>query len=569
MNSKFMLLFSLMLLVLTACSAAPQTQISYDPTVLRFDGEQAYTLENEFVTQYPYRSSGMPNSRLAVDWLKSQLSGYGWDCQIDQWTVINYSQSVPLRNVVCRLPGDSSREIVVVAHHDQSPLTIQGADNDGSGIAIMLHLAEIFGSESKPPYTLVFVSADAEEYGMLGTKRFVDAHPDTSNIIAAFSLDNLGKRYYYGMDMDMRGQFSKIGPLWLQLLTIDAAQAAGDLWLVKVRAPLDQVRDQAVPLSFMDEGPLVSAGVPAIGFAGLKHPQDLALHWDTYHSPLDTMEYQSPDTLYQSGRITEAIIRQLMSMRSFPSETGPYLYFEFSHKVLRGAPLWGIFIGFTALFFLGSFFAGGTDLKTKLSQWRNVLPHFLGLWLPLVASNVLLYLFVQIGLMDKYALYPATTKDPETLNPHWPAVILFLISLAVFFWLGRLLARRLTRGPAAPQAGEIKSFAMFVVGLGAVFALFINPFSLFFFIPLLFWLLIGCRKGLGRVLDVILLLLGGLVLFFLIYMLGFVVQHMDFAVLWFIMMMISIGMVSFTIVLDVTAIIAAGLSMVVNPPIES
>jgi len=37
----------------------------------------------------------------------------------------------PLRNVVCRLPGASAREIVLIAHHDIAPTTAPGADNDG------------------------------------------------------------------------------------------------------------------------------------------------------------------------------------------------------------------------------------------------------------------------------------------------------------------------------------------------------------------------------------------------------------------------------------------------------
>ena len=267
---------------------------TYNPADLRFDGQKALSHEEEFVTKFPYRSSGMPNSKLAVDWLNTQFSSYGWECQIDEWTVINYSRPVPMRNVVCRLPGELPNEVVVIAHHDQSPLTIQGADNDGSGIAILLHLGEIFGSEGKLPYTLVFVASDGEEYGMLGTRRFVDTHPDTGNIIAGFSLDQMGKRYFNGIDMDGRGQFRKTGTLWLQLLTIEAARAAGDLWPVKIRAPLDQVTDQAVPISFMDEGPLVSAGVPAIGLTGLKPIEYQDLHWQIYHSPLDTLEYQIP-----------------------------------------------------------------------------------------------------------------------------------------------------------------------------------------------------------------------------------------------------------------------------------
>ncbi len=40
----------------------------------------------------------------------------------------------------------------------------------------------------------------------------------------------------------------------------------------------------------------------------------------------------------------------------------------------------------------------------------------------------------------------------------------------------------------------------------------------------------------------------------------------DFAVLWYLMMMFSIGMISFPTAVAITAIVAAGLSMIVNPP---
>jgi hypothetical protein len=44
---------------------------------------------------------------------------------------------------------------------------------------------------------------------------------------------------------------------------------------------------------------------------------------------------------------------------------------------------------------------------------------------------------------------------------------------------------------------------------------------------------------------------------------------MNFAVLWYMMMMFSIGEVSFLTALAVTAIIAAGLSMLVKPPVAA
>jgi hypothetical protein len=207
------------------------------------------------------------------------------------------------------------------------------------------------------------------------------------------------------------------------------------------------------------------------------------------------MEYESPEALYQSGRIAEALVRQLLSMKEFPQESGPYLYFDGSHQVLRGTPLWLIFIVFVACLFAGSYFIGGRFSVKKLAAWGNALPHFPGLWLPLMASLSLLPLFVEIGIMDKYHIYPATAKDEPLFESGWPAVILFLVGLVVFLIIGRKLAGRFSRRLAAPTPNDMRSLALFVVGVAAVHILMINPFSLLFLVPMLLWFLIKGRRG--------------------------------------------------------------------------
>ncbi|MBI3962344.1 MAG: M28 family peptidase [Deinococcus sp.] len=555
-----------LVLALSACSPVPTVQTTYDPQTLRFSGERALEIETEFVQRFPLRASGMPNNQLAAEWLRQEFTRLGWQCRLDQWEMVNYNRSVPLRNVVCELPGESPRQLLVVAHHDQSPDTVQGADNDGSGIAILLHLAGIFQAEAPLPYTLVFVTTDAEEYGMVGTRQYIQTHPDTRQIIAGISLDNLGKQWSNGMNMDPRGQFRGYGPLWLLLTAREAARAAGDLWIPVMRSPLDQVLDQAVPISFMDEGPMVAAGVPAFGFATRYAPGTSELEWNSYHTPGDTLEIQSTAVLSQSGRIAEALLRQLLVMETFPQESGPYLYFDDRQQVLRGWPLWLIFIALVVLFFVGSLLVGGRLSYDKLRAWRAVVPHFLSLWLPLLASIALLYGFVAVGLMDTYHLYPATAKDEPLFQPKWPAVILYLLGLTALLILGRRLAGRFMTGSAAPSPGQTKSFALLVIGLAGGYILLTNPFSLLFMAPLVGWFLIGGRRGVGWALDLGLFMLGGLVVYQLLYLFGFVILRNNFAVLWYVMMMFSIGMISFPAAVAITAIIAAGLSTVVHLP---
>ena len=97
----------------------------------------------------------------------------------------------------------------------------------------------------------------------------------------------------------------------------------------------------------------------------------------------------------------------------------------------------------------------------------------------------------------------------------------------------------------------------------------INPFSLLFFIPLLFWLLIRGREGWGKSLDILFFALGGLMVYFLIYQFGFVVLRYGFVFLWYLLNMFSIGMIGFRVAVAAMAILAAGLTLVVKPPAPS
>ena len=70
---------------------------------------------------------------------------------------------------------------------------MNGADDDGSGTVVLLEIAERFASE-KPARSIIFVSHQGEEAGLLGSKWFVD-HPSVplTSIVAAHNMDMLGK----------------------------------------------------------------------------------------------------------------------------------------------------------------------------------------------------------------------------------------------------------------------------------------------------------------------------------------------------------------------------------------
>lgn len=106
---------------------------------------------------------------------------------------------------------------------------------------------------------------------------------------------------------------------------------------------------------------------------------------------------------------------------------------------------------------------------------------------------------------------------------------------------------------------------MLVISLVGIYLLIANPFSLLFLLPLYFWLGIAGRTGSRRWLDVVFFLLGGLLVYALIYFFGFVILRNGLAVLWYLLMMFSIRMISVPAAIAITAALAAGLSMLTEP----
>src|SRR3954467_9071830 len=68
-----------------------------------------------------------------------------------------------------------------------------GADDDGSGTVVMLEIAEKFASEH-PARSIIFISHQGEEAGLLGSRWFTD-HPTIplDSIAAAHNMDMVGK----------------------------------------------------------------------------------------------------------------------------------------------------------------------------------------------------------------------------------------------------------------------------------------------------------------------------------------------------------------------------------------
>lgn len=111
-------------------------------------------------------------------------------------------------NVIGYLPGRSDTTVVVGAHYDhlgwggpgsryrgQEPMVHNGADDNGSGTAVMLELARYFAGKEEPPrYSMLFAGFSGEEHGILGSSHYASHMTiDPSKVRMMVNLDMVGR----------------------------------------------------------------------------------------------------------------------------------------------------------------------------------------------------------------------------------------------------------------------------------------------------------------------------------------------------------------------------------------
>jgi Zn-dependent M28 family amino/carboxypeptidase len=108
---------------------------------------------------------------------------------------------------------DETRPIMVCAHFDhlgtdRSGAVYPGADDDASGVAVMLEMAHSMASLGAiPPVSIWFVAFSGEEEGLLGSAAFAAAAPELAQSLSAVvDLDMMRSTSGLGVAIDPSDQ---------------------------------------------------------------------------------------------------------------------------------------------------------------------------------------------------------------------------------------------------------------------------------------------------------------------------------------------------------------------------
>src|SRR5829696_6377722 len=155
-----------------------------------FDSATAAPLAKQLAAAAAYPTPGSAADEAMAEQVKQQFAGIEGATVSEQSFGGSFQGSdVDLRNLIVTLPGESNRQIALIAPRDVARGS--GAVTTAAATAAMLEIAGTFSGTSHQK-TLVFVSTDGSSIGALGSKRFIRHYSDAGLVDAAIVLSQPG-----------------------------------------------------------------------------------------------------------------------------------------------------------------------------------------------------------------------------------------------------------------------------------------------------------------------------------------------------------------------------------------
>lgn len=291
--------------VLAGCETAP-------PPVREFDGAAALQYVQQQLAFGP-RIPGSAGHQQMAAWLDSLLRTRADSVVAQRWVhVTRQGDSLPMVNLIARFNPSAPERILYLAHWDTRPradapssrdstLPVPGANDGGSGVAILLGVADAL-KRSPPGVGVDLLFVDGEDYGSF------DAGLDQDVLIGSryYSVHPLpGAPPLFAVLFDMVGDRDLRIPREGSSVT-GAPDVVEMVWSMAERLGYQDIfvpEDQGAITD--DHIPLQQVGIRAIDLIDLDYGPQNGWH----HSPDDTIDKVSAASLRAVGEVAVAVIR--------------------------------------------------------------------------------------------------------------------------------------------------------------------------------------------------------------------------------------------------------------------
>jgi Zn-dependent M28 family amino/carboxypeptidase len=235
------------------------------------------------------------------------------------------------RNVIAETPGGDPNHVVVIGAHLDSVSRGPGINDNGSGSATILEVAEVFAAQEREPRNkLRFIWFGAEEFGLIGSTYYVNSlsEAELDQIELMLNFDMVGSpnfvRFIYDGDNSAfpPGPGAAVGPPGSDEIEQIFTAYFDSQGLATEETPFS---------GRSDYGPFIAEGIPAgglfTGAEGIKTAEQAAIYGGTagqqydpcYHLACDTYTNNSNTVLDQNADAVAHIVL-LFSKRNFDKE---------------------------------------------------------------------------------------------------------------------------------------------------------------------------------------------------------------------------------------------------------
>lgn len=253
------------------------------------------------------RDAGTPGARRAALHLAGALRRRGIPASLDSFPSPTPRGEKTFHNVLGALPcgRGGAPWILLLSHFDTKSGAgpgFQGANDGASSCGLLLELAGILASARPRRANFLFAFLDGEECmeaygendGFHGSKRLArQMRDERRHVSAVILMDMVG-------DRDLKITVPRNVSRGLRVLALEAAEAVGERGRIGLFD--GSIGD--------DHQAFLDAGFPAVDLIDFDFGSAPGLN-DYWHTPADTLDKLSPDSLLSTGKIVIEMIRRL------------------------------------------------------------------------------------------------------------------------------------------------------------------------------------------------------------------------------------------------------------------
>lgn len=504
-----------------------------------FDTSLTAEIAGEMAKSAPSPRAGSNSDRILGELVEGRFSGLqGVEVAEQRFS----GGGEDLRNVIAVLPGNSERQVALIAGRDVAAGS--GASTSIAATATLVELATVF-SGSTHEKTLVFVSTDGASIGALGAKRFAADYSDADKLDAIIALSDPAspdprRPLIVPWGTTPRNTSVQLQRTAADLVSRETAIPSGN------EGPLSEFGRLVFPSGFGEQAPLVGEGIDSVRITSAGERPSVS------DEPVDQ------ETLSGMGRGTLAVLLAL-DAASRPLEQGPDTYIGVAGNLLPGWTLALLALAFLIPVAAVASSSLGATASSPAEAISAVLRPFRRWVVPALVGLVFLYFFALVGLIPDLA-FPFV---PGTVTPGAGGWI--GISLVLSIWIGSTVISVRRRGVGDGDSRTEPAGALTLAVCSALLLWPVNPYlALCLAIGLLVWVFAASDKRRSRLSRI------GFVLIGLVPLVGIVVElagrlGWGWDLGWSLVYMVADRQIGFVSVFLILTTLAGGLAIALLP----